>query len=899
MRDTHITLAVRETGADPQQTFLFHVLVDGEVVAGNQSLPPGEAKAVRQFVDRYNALFKQGGRPRLAAENLNALGADLFSLWLGQIWDKVQARVPSGAQRWLVIASDVPDVLNLPWELLRLPGGDFLGFDPRFSVRRLPWPDRSLAAFDGPLLPRPLRILFMACAPQDQALLDYEREEESLLRSIAGVGPNVAYDSGDLGTFEELRQRVNEFQPHIVHLSGHGIVARQCPDCGRLNAPGNTACGGRECAASLVGMPALGYFAFEDERGRSDMRSSVEIRQELFGGSGVQCVFVSGCQSGKAPPVAALGGICQGLVGDEVPLAIGWAASVADDTATQFAHTFYNTLAAGRPVDRALTQARQAMRRTCQERGDPSWTLPVLYAATTQGLIFDPDPRRPSQPPSRPTVVQQALPGMTEGHAEHFVGRRREQQRLLPPLRQGRFQTVLITGLGGAGKSTLATRLARKLEADGFTLIPVPSSRDNPLSAARLLGTCGKAFRQAARQHQARGETQRAAELKAAAGDLANPDLPVADRLRDVVATLNQGRFVLVLDNFEVNLDEATRRILDRELAGFYAHMLHHLSGGSRALITSRYLLADVPSLPFTAHEEPLADFPEGAFLKFLLRDPVVERRYRTGELPYDLLWQLHRLLGGTPRFLDQIRRVLKTITAKDLRRELAAIKLPAEEPSILREARDHYCKEILIARLYGYLSLDSQRALSRVAVYGVPINLAGLAAASGLAPMSVRVLAQEWRDYSLLYITTNSQGNNLWIIYPVIRDWLLASERLSEEEQVFAHRRARSFLNLLLDENRQDELGISTLDMLLEIHRHCLAAEDIAEAEYISRRVREQALSDWQQVIGTLIEQGNLAIDVQSRLTQPILALERIGDQISSQFLRDELSRMKLNSKL
>jgi tetratricopeptide (TPR) repeat protein len=724
MRDTHITLAVRETDTGPQQTFLFHVLVDGEVVASNQSLPPGEAKAVRQFVDRYNALFEQGGQPRAAAENLNALGADLFSLWLGQIWDKVQ---------------------------------------------------------------------------------------------------------------------------DIVHLTGHGIVARQCPDCGQLNAPGNTTCGDRNCAAALVGVPALGYFAFEDERGQTDMRSSVEIRQELFGGSGVQCVFVSGCQSGKAPPVAALGGICQGLVGDEVPLAIGWAASVADNTATQFAHTFYNTLAASRPVDRALTLARQAIRRTCQEQGDPSWTLPVLYAATAQGLIFDPDLRRPSQPPSRPTVVQQALPGMTEGYAEHFVGRRREQQRLLPALRQGRFQTVLITGLGGAGKSTLATRLARKLEADGFTLIPLPSSRDNPLSAARLLQTCGDAFL--------------AAGLRDAYATLRDADLPVDDRLRLVVTTLNQGRFVLVLDNFEVNLDEATRRILDQELAGFYAHMLNHLSGGSRALITSRYPPADVPALPPTTREEPLAEFREGPFLKFLLRDPEVERRYRAGELPHALLGQLHHLLGGTPRFLAQIRQAVQSMPVDELRRELAAVHLPSgDDPGALQAACDAYCQEIFTARLYSYLEADSRQALSRASVYGIPITLEGLAAVTGAQVERLRLFTREWQEYALAYPEREGAPSELWTTYGLLRGWLLA--RLDPDERRPAHRAAGDFLHELDRQDREGELALLWIDCLLEARAQYLAAGDYEQAREVTERIS-----------GSYRRQG-LYLEIQ-RLNQELLEYE------------------------
>jgi tetratricopeptide (TPR) repeat protein len=786
-----ITLSIRETETSGKPVFLFHVRVGGEVVASNQSLSPAQSKSVREFSQRYNAQFEQHKKARLAAEDLSALGAELFELWLAQAWEQVAARVPVGARRMLVVASDMPDALNLPWELLRTPDGDFMGSDAKFSIRRLPWLERQLAPFSGQLRPRPLRILFMACAPKDQPSLDCEREEESLLKAIGCAGPNVAFDSGDLGTFQELRQRINDFKPHIVHLTGHGIVAQD----------------------------GVGYFAFEDETGQSDLRSSVEIGQ-LFAGSEVQCAFISGCQTGKAPPVAALGGICQGLVREEVPLAIGWAASIADVTATNLAATFYNTLASRETVDRALTQARQGVRKECEDRGDPAWTLPVLYAATTQGLLFDPDPKRPPEPPPRQGAVQQPLPGMTEGYAEHFVGRRRELQRLLPALRDGTLQAVLITGLGGAGKSSLATRLARKLEAEGFTPIPVPSSEENPLNTTRLLQTCSDIFLRAGlrREHDL----------------LADASLSATDRLHYVVNTLNEGRFVLVLDNFEVNMDEPTLRIVDADLAGLYAHLLTHLTGGSRAIITCRYLPADVSTLPGKVREEPLGDFPEGAFLKFLLREEVVEQRYYCGELPHEVLSELYGLFGGTPRFLPQIQDVLKTITAADLRQELAAVKLPSmAEPSALREARDRYCEEIFTARLYGYLSPDSQRALSQAAVYGVPVNFAGLEAVTGLPADTLRGFAREWQDYALAY-----PDARLWRVYGLLRGWLLAPRRLAPDERRVAHLAAGDFLRDLEGQDREGELGLSWADCLLEARAQYLAAEDREKAREVTDRI-------------------------------------------------------------
>jgi len=797
-QESTITLSIRETGTPPQRGFLYQVLLDGEVIASNQSLSPQQAQAVCDFSRRYSELFEHRGQsPQIAADNLKALGTQLFDLWLAPVWDKVKAKVPVGARRLLVIASDVPDVLNLPWELLRPAGEEFIGLDGRFGIRRFPWPDRTLAPFADELPPRPLRILFMACAPKEQPQLNYEREEVGLLRAIARAGTNVAVDFGDMGTFDELRQLINDFKPHVVHITGHGIL----------------------------GEDGLGYFAFEDESGGTDLRSSEEIHRRLFAGSGVQCVFVSGCQTGKAPPVAALGGICQGLVSAEVPLAIGWAASVADSIATRFASVFYDTISSGEPVDRALTQARQEIADAAKKSGNPSWTLPVLYAATTQRLIFDPDPSRPPVQPPRPSMVQQPLPGMTEGYAEHFVGRRRELQRLLPTLRDGRFQAVLITGLGGAGKSTLATRLARRLEPDGFTPIAVPSSRETPLSAASLLEICGDAFLKAG--------------LTDAHAILGRPSLSVEDRLHYIVGVLNDNRFVLVLDNFEVNLEEASHRILDREMAVFYTHLLKNLAGGSRAIITCRYRPADVDELPPKVHEETLEDFPEASFLKFLLRDEDIERRYYAGELPRELLSDLHSALGGTPRFLDQIREVLKVIEADELRRELAAVKLPdTTEPSVLRDARDAYCEDIFTARLYGNLSPDSRRALSRVAVYGVPVNLDGLAATAGEPVERLRAFTREWQDCALAYPERERAAKELWTTYGLLRSWLLAPERLAPDERREAHRAAGDFLRELDKQDREGELGLHWIAYLLEARAQYLAAEDYEQAAEVTARI-------------------------------------------------------------
>jgi tetratricopeptide (TPR) repeat protein len=800
MPDRLLELTIGESGSGAGAVFTLHVRLDGLVMASNQDLTADQSRMVRDLSRQYGQLFEQRRMPQLARETLAGIGTELFRLWLGPHWEKLSQTLKPGEPRTLVIASGLSSVLNLPWELLRPADGEAIGTNGNWGLRRLPWFDRTLEAGNGELPAGPLRVLYMVSAPRDQAELDFEREEELLVRTFGKAGRNVVFDSGDLGSFEELRERINDFHPHVVHLTGHGVARAEAA-----------------------------YFAFEDDRGESDERAASELGQ-LFAGSGVQCAFVSACQAGRAPERAALGGLAQGLLAEGVPLVIGWTASILDDVATQVAGAFYDAVSSGRTaVDRALMTARQVVRKACEERGDPSWSLPVLYAGTRQALLFD---ARRIEPSERPSLVLRPLPGMVSGYAEHFIGRRRELQRLLPGLRAGELQTVVLTGLGGAGKSTLASRLARKLEVEGWTLLALSSSAQTPLSAAQLLQACGDAF-------LAAGQRDAFAMLRDAT-------LSVEDRLHALVTGLNRGRFVLVLDNFESNLDRDSRRILDAELARFYAHLLDHLVGGSRVIITSRYLPADVSPLPATVREEQVGEFGEAAFLKFLLRDAVVERRYQAAvspdHLPHELLARLHRLLGATPRFLGQIREVLASMPAAELKAELDRVALPSEaqeqaEPGRLQAARDAYCEAIFTGLLYGRLPPEGQSMLSRAAVYGLPVTLEGLAAVAGAPEAVVRQAADQWRAAALVHVD-RSGGRDLWLVYGMLRGWLLAPERIGQAALQAAQVAAGDFLTELNRQDREGELGVNWVTCLLEARAQYLAVGALDKAREVTGRI-------------------------------------------------------------
>ncbi|MGQ0568206.1 MAG: CHAT domain-containing protein, partial [Armatimonadota bacterium] len=393
-------------------TYIADLIVDDAYIHKGRVLTAGQSANLRDVSRGYARIFERLAKPYLASDYLGSLGDRMFQLWLADKWEETQKNLAGVLPHLFVVASDQREILNLGWELLRVPGGEFIGCDPRFALRRHPIAT-PLPRFNGTLPPGPLRVLLIVSAPRDQEQLDYEREERFLLKALSGAGRDIVFRSGDTGSLTELIQLTNEHRPHVVHLSGHALLESD----------------------------GLGYFAFEDERGMSDFRSSSEMANRVFVGSPVQCVFVSGCQSGKSPEVA-VGGICQGLVSAGVPLAVGWVASVEDEIATVFAHRFYETLSAGESIDRALVQARHEIRSRVGI-SDPSWTLPVLYSATDQALALDRSLPKPPSERIRANVALHPLPGMVEGYAADFVGRRRVLQRLLHSLRDGSVRVAV------------------------------------------------------------------------------------------------------------------------------------------------------------------------------------------------------------------------------------------------------------------------------------------------------------------------------------------------------------------------------------------------------------------------------------------------------------------------
>ncbi|RQW81589.1 MAG: hypothetical protein EHM14_00270 [Methanothrix sp.] len=764
--DQRIAITISEAGGTGARAFSCRILIGEDVVSEGQ-LTPVESQQVREMAAQYASLFRKGCAVREAQDYLSILGDGLFQLFFEKGWQDFKGRLSSGGD--LIVASTSPDALQLPWEYLKF-AGEAVGFSERFSIVRRPMAEAAQTASQiqsAKLEPGPLRVLFVACEP-----LDYALEEQGFLRTMEGR--DAVLQIGDLGTFDELKMHAKTFRPHLVHLVG---------------------------LAKISSGKAL--FVVQDEDGRSDAKTGTEVAEALKG-CGVQCLIFGGCQNDHPESLDLLAM----SAAEHLPLAVAWNGSAASAAA------FYEALAQGKSIGEALGTARRDARDSCLKEGKVC-ALPILYSSTDQQRIFDAD-KTPGGATNWDTVrnVLEPLPGMAEGHAFNFVNRRRDLHRLLPAMQSGAARTIVITGKSGMGKSALATRLARQLALFGYSIIPVYSSRNNPLSAARFL-------------EAVIGFLTRIGKPKEAQ-DLRDAKTPLADRLKSAQKLLNEGKYLILWDG--LGLEEKTGRINDAELAAFYLQTLKGMES-SRAIITCSALPADALTLPKRAWEWPLSGLAGSAFIKFLLLDEAVTERYRRGETGYEELFKLYSLAAGNPGLLapaTQAARIGDGIQSSD--------DIPKAGLSLLGP--------------------DLRLSLGRAAVFGIAVNSAGLAAAAGISESAADELAGKLQRLMLAYPV-----RKLLCVQPFLRPGFL--EALLPEERVAAEKAAAVFLRDLAEEGQASMLGLSRLDALLEARGHYLAAGDTPNARTVTSRISSY-----------LVRRGYYAEVIRQNL--PILGMEK-----------------------
>jgi len=591
--------------------------------------------------------------------------------WLDGTERILQNELDSHRGEKIVLAiSTSKRLVHLPWELLH-DGQGFL-VEKRPAIIPVRWFSNNRPnQIVSPPPNRPLNLLFMATSPLGvEPVLDYEAEEGQILGATQRNPVNLRVEES--GCLNELGYVVREYDQgyfDVFHLTGH--------------------------ATHQDGKPC---FLTEDEYGNQVDSDTNAIYDAINRSSLPPLIFLSGCRTGYAPD-SAVPSMAEEFLHLGAKAVLGWGERVLDTDAAVAAKELYGHLSQGETVIEALSATYRAL--IDQQARD--WHKLRLYVGNTlpQALVTPlRTPQRTQLP--KPTITREFRDDENRLRVvkrEEFVGRRRQLQNCLRTLKTDWEKVgVLIHGMGGWGKSSIASRLWERL----------PESE-------KLLW-----WRQIDEVYLIRKLKDKLINPKTREliADLENNQIELKSRLSYLfirLAELGEKPFLLILDDFEWNLEPRDGRyILKAPVAPILAALvtaIQETGTDHRILITCRYEFdSDLLEAFFLQGLEP---FRKAELTKKLAR----LANFTPDQLPEPLRERALNLADGNPRLLEFLNN--DVLDREDAEAQLAE----------LENSPDLWKDKIIWQELYQLIDQPLQQVLSHCLIYEIPVPMVALKA--------------------------------------------------------------------------------------------------------------------------------------------------------------------------
>ena len=346
-----------------------------------------ELKSFRWLSSRLyrKANFKVSGNPQTSqpltpqtfgTRLFNAVFSNEAGTCLRRSLDQVASRSTSthkvGLRIRLRFDPNASELAYLPWEFLYdTVARHFTVLSEERVLARymeLPQPTKQLQ------VKPPLRVLAVVSAPRDVAPLDVEKEWNNLQQALSGLQDRrrVTLERLEEATIQALDNRLSKNDVHVLHFIGHGYP---------------------------------GGLIFENGEGNSQKVGDERLGVLLQSNTALRLSFLNACDSAQSSWDDLFTGTAQTLVFQGIPAVLAMRFPITDRAAIELSQHFYEAIANGLPVDRALAQAR---RQIYLSGNDEEWGTPILFSRSDDNSLLDvpadsPDSIKIDDPPTPET----------------------------------------------------------------------------------------------------------------------------------------------------------------------------------------------------------------------------------------------------------------------------------------------------------------------------------------------------------------------------------------------------------------------------------------------------------------------------------------------------------------
>ncbi|MGB7875392.1 MAG: CHAT domain-containing protein, partial [Anaerolineales bacterium] len=245
-----------------------------------------------------------------------AFGIRLFeAIFSGQVHDVYQNALHSAERdgyslRLLLRSSDVPELVNVPWEYIYDPSlGRFLALSVDTPVVRYLDASRQILPFK---VQTPLRVLTMISSPREYPQLDVEAEWEILNGALG-----VLVERGQVSltrlvqpTLPALQEQLRKEEYHVFHFIGHSTFSE---------------------------FKADGLLLLEDERGAGTPVSGHYLGTLLHDEKTLRLAVLNACEGARTSASDPYAGVAQQLVRQGIPAVIAMQFEISERTAVTLA----------------------------------------------------------------------------------------------------------------------------------------------------------------------------------------------------------------------------------------------------------------------------------------------------------------------------------------------------------------------------------------------------------------------------------------------------------------------------------------------------------------------------------------------------------------------------------